>query len=86
MHNLEVESYILFRNLTEDNSLGNNLSDSSEELFQRGKGEARIYKSFRWKKKCSQTSKDYCKSQKTDISIDDFSAFLCMGRCKSLVL
>jgi len=34
------------------------LSDSSDELFQRDKREARIYRSFTGKK-CSRTSKDY---------------------------
>ena len=47
-------------------SPGDSLSDSSEELFQRSKGGARISRSFCWKKKklCSWTSKDYCWSQK----------------------
>ena len=35
---LKVRSYVLFGDLTEDYSLGVNLLDSSEELFQRGKG------------------------------------------------
>ena len=38
MHNLQVASYVLFRDLTEDCGPGGILSDSSEELFQRGKG------------------------------------------------
>jgi len=35
---LKVRSYVLFGDLTEDYSLGVNLLDRSEELFQRGKG------------------------------------------------
>ena len=51
MHNLKVASYVLFGDLTEDCSLGGgSLSDSSEELLQRGEGGARIY-SFCWEKK-----------------------------------
>ena len=46
MHNLKVENYVLFRELTEDYSPEDSLSGSSEELFQRGKGGARIYTSF----------------------------------------
>ena len=38
MDNLKVEYYILFSGLTKDLSLGDRLSDSSEGLFQRGKG------------------------------------------------
>ena len=38
MHNLKVVSEILFEDLTEDYSLGDSLSGSSEELLQRGKG------------------------------------------------
>ena len=45
-HNLKVQIYILFRKRTEDCSLGDSLSDSSEELLQRGQGEVR---SFCWK-------------------------------------
>ena len=44
--NLKVENYVLFGGITEDYGLGDSLSDSSAELFQRGKGEARIYRSF----------------------------------------
>ena len=34
---------------------GGSLSGSSEGLWQRGKGGARTYKSFYWKKKCNQS-------------------------------
>ena len=37
MHNLKVASYVLFGELTEDYSLVDHLSDSTEELFQRRK-------------------------------------------------
>lgn len=36
----------LFQELTEDYSPGIGLSDSSEELFQRGKGGTRVHRSF----------------------------------------
>ena len=49
IHKLKVASYILFRELTEYYSLRNRLSDSPEILFQKGKGGARIYRSFCWK-------------------------------------
>ena len=45
MHNLKVDNYVLFSGHIEDLSLGDSLSDSSEGLFQRGKGEVRIYRS-----------------------------------------
>ena len=38
MHSLKVVSEILLEDLTEDYSLGDSLSGSSEELLQRGKG------------------------------------------------
>ena len=44
--NLKVENYVLFSGHTEDLSLGDSLSSSSEGLFRRGKGGARIYRSF----------------------------------------
>ena len=43
MHNLKVENYVLFSRHAEDLSLRDSLLDSSEGLFQRGKGRARIY-------------------------------------------
>ena len=50
-NNLKASGYGLFTNLSEDYSLGDSLSGSSEELFQRGKGRANIYRRFFWKKK-----------------------------------
>ena len=44
MHNLKVENYVLFGDITEN--CRPDSSDSSEELFQRGKGGARIHRSF----------------------------------------
>ena len=41
-HNLKVESYVLFGGQTEDLSLEDSISDSSEEV----KGGARIYRRF----------------------------------------
>ena len=41
MHSLKVVSEVLLEDLTEDYNLGDNLSDSSEELLQRGKGGVR---------------------------------------------
>lgn len=42
MHTLKFENCVLFDRHTEDLSPGARLSDSSEELSQRGKGRARI--------------------------------------------
>ena len=50
-HNQKVESYLLFGDFPEYYSLRDSLSDSSEELFQTGKGGARIHTSFGWKKR-----------------------------------
>ena len=46
MHYLKVEDYVLFSGFTEDLSPGYSLSDSSEGLFQRGNGRAKIHRSF----------------------------------------
>ena len=46
MHDVRVSSSVLFLELTEDYSMGDDLSESSEGLLQRGKGEARIYVNF----------------------------------------
>ena len=45
---------------TEDFSPGGSLSGSSEGLLQRGKGGARIYRSFCYKDQVVGTPKDYC--------------------------
>ena len=58
MHNLKVEKYILFLDLTEDYNPGGSLSECSEELFPRGKGGAKIYRSVCNKNQVFRTSKD----------------------------
>ena len=47
-YNAHCKSWVsvLFRDLTEDYSPGDNLSDNSEERLQRGRGGARIYMNF----------------------------------------
>ena len=50
-----VENYVLFSTLAEDLSPEDSRSDSSEGLFPRGKGGAKIYK-----KQVFRTSKDCC--------------------------
>ena len=85
-HNLKVENYVLFEVVIEDCS--HSLSDSSEELFQRGKEGARLYSSFclqkKKKKHIAQHQKIIVNHKKTQTSeVNDFSAFLYMGRCKS---
>ena len=51
LHNLEVENYVLFSGLPVSCSLGYSLSDSSEKLFQGGRGGAGIRRSFCWEKR-----------------------------------
>ena len=46
LHSFTFVSHVLFGDLTEDYSLGNSPSDNSEELFQRGNGEGRMYRTF----------------------------------------
>ena len=70
-------------------SPGYSLSDSSEELFQRGKRAAWIYKSFCWNKTkhVVERGKIIANHKKKQTSqVNDFSAFLCLGRCESLGL
>ena len=43
---LKVENYVLLGKLSEDSSQADSLSEHSERLIQRGKEEARIYRSF----------------------------------------
>ena len=73
--------------LNNTDSLGYCLSDTSEELSQRGKGGARMYKSFCWEKKKNPIVKhqNISANHKNQTSqVNDFSAFLCIERCKSL--
>ena len=88
MYNLNVENFI--QDITEEDSLGYSLSGSSEELSQRREGGARRYKSFLLKKQKTTAIKgvkhqNITANHKNHISqVNDISAFLCMGRCKSL--
>ena len=70
--------------LTEDYSLEDTLSDSSEEQLQRGKEGAKGCQNFCWGEKNSQPSKITANNKKQTSQVNGFSAFLCMGRCKSL--
>ena len=71
---------------TEDYSLGESLWYSSEKQLPRGKGGVRI-NSFCWEEKIKHVIKDRMitadhKEQKSQFN--DASAFLCLGRYKSL--
>ena len=71
---------------TEDYSLGESLWDSSEKRLPRGKGGVRI-NSFCWEEKIKHVIKDWMitANHKEQMSqFNDVSAFLCLGRYKSL--
>ena len=74
--NLKVENYALFRGFLRISSPEDSFSDCSEELLPRGRGVAKIYRS-------SQTSTDKVRENQTS-HINEFSTFLCTGRCKHL--
>ena len=46
MHNLKVENCVLCRGFLEDFSLEDSLADTSAGLLRRGKGGAKMYRSF----------------------------------------
>ena len=58
----ESWNYVLFSTADKSADLrpGHSISDNSEELLQRDKGGARIYRSFYNKGKVVKTSKYYC--------------------------
>ena len=56
MHKLKVENHVLLGTLLR--TMGNSLSDSSEELIQRVKEGARIHRNFCWKKKTKKQQKE----------------------------
>ena len=66
-------------------SLGHSISDNAEKLLWRGKGGDRMYRSFCNKRPGSQTIKRLLLIKENQPSqFQEFSTFLCMGRCKSL--
>lgn len=77
-------SEVLSGDLPEDYSPGNSLSTLRKwyEGVREEPGYIRVFVTK--KKKSSWMSKDYCYSQKTEISSYDFSAFECMWISKSL--
>ena len=83
-HKLKVASYVLFGDLTEDYSLGDSLSGSSEGLFQRGKGGAGYVGVFTEKNNVVDIKRSLLITKKQTSQVNDFSVFLCMGRSKSL--
>ena len=69
---------------TEDLSLGHSISDRSEGLVWRGQGGARIYE-FLQQRPGGQNFKRLLLIKENPLSgVKEFSAFVCMGRCKSL--
>ena len=60
------------------------LSDSLEELLQRGKRGSRIYRRFCWNKRVVKHLKMTINHRKQASQVHGFSAFLCMERCKGL--
>ena len=81
LYSLKVEN-VLFGKLFEELSRGGSCSGSSEELLWRGKGGARIYRGSCNENQVVGTVKDYCYLKTSQVN--EFSASLCMGRCKSL--
>jgi len=81
MHNLSVASYLLFRELAKDYSPRDKLSDNSEELFKEGKREPGYIGVFAVIKHQKITA-----NHKQTTHVNDFTAFLCTGRCKCLSL
>ena len=54
-------------------------------MFSRGKGGAKLYMNFFAEEKtCSRTSKITANHKEQTSQVNDFSAFLHMGRCKNL--
>lgn len=79
-------SFVLFSELTEDYSLGKSLSDTSEKVLKSGKKGARIYRSFCWGGggKHVVQHKNIANYKNQTSQVNNFSAFLYMGRCKRL--
>ena len=48
IHELKISGYVLLGDLTQDYNLGEGISESSEELFQRAKKGFKISWSFYW--------------------------------------
>ena len=71
--------------LTKDYSQGNSLSENSEELLQRGKGEVSLYVILaKGAYQAHVLVEGCCSSQGIDILVNGFSALLSMGRCRNL--
>ena len=91
MYHLSIENYALFGALQRTTGQESSLSESSEELFQRGKGRVRIYSSFAEKQNNRKQENMQLDIQrlprnvkKRTSHVHHFSAFLCMGRCTIL--
>ena len=88
MHPLNVENNALFGGyfsffffFFSEVSPDDSLLDCSEGLFPRGKGGTKIKKSVCNKNQVVETSKD----ERNQVSqVNEFSTFLCMGRCETL--
>ena len=85
MNPLKIENYVWFSGHSEDFKPKGQDSDHSEGLLLRGKGGARIYRSFLQQRLGNRGIKRLLLMKENQVSqVNEFSAFLCMGRCWSL--
>ena len=84
MHYVRAVSFSFIWGLIGGYSPGDSLSDSSEEWFQRGQGEASDFgKGVFLIKYTSHLFRRLLLITRNRISMNDFTAFLSMGRCKN---
>ena len=84
MHYVRAVSFDFIWGLKEDYSPGDSLSHSSEELLQRGgKGASDFGKGVLLIKYKSHLIRRLLLVTRNRISINNFTAFLSMGRCKN---
>ena len=87
MHNLKVENDVLFGALQRPVSLGYSHVESSEKLFKEVREEPEFVGVFAGKKKTNHVvgrQKMTANHKKQTSQVNNFSAFLRMGRGKSL--
>ena len=80
--NLKAENRFI-QGITGDHGPGDGLLGSSQGLFQRDKGAARIPRSFCGGKKVIRHQKMTANPQTQTSQVNEFRAFLCAGRCRS---
>ena len=80
---ISEKGFLIIQYFNDDFSPWNSLSGGSEKLVRRGKGRQNICEFFAGRKHVVKHQKITANHKELTYQVNNFSAFLCMGKCKN---